>query len=175
MTRNEGLQQLDRLWRRGRTFLGTRTAIMGGAMTWVSERSLVAAISNGGGFGVIASDSMAPDVLEAEIAATAERTDKPFGVNLIIMHPQLEQLIDVCLAQGVGHIVLAGGLPTGATIRRIKDGGARVICFVPSVMVGRKLVRTGADALIIEGMEAGGHIGPVATSVLAQEVLPAIR
>ncbi len=175
MTRSEGLQQLDRLWRRGRAFLGTRYAIMGGAMTWVSERTLVAAISNGGGFGVIASGSMSPDVLEAEIAATVERTDKPFGVNLIIMHPQLEQLIDVCLAQGVSHIVLAGGLPTSATIRRIKDGGARAMCFVPSVMVGRKLVRTGADALIIEGMEAGGHVGPVATSVLAQEVLPAIR
>jgi enoyl-[acyl-carrier protein] reductase II len=91
------------------------------------------------------------------------------------MHPQLDQLIDTCLAHGVSHIVLAGGLPGSTTIRRIKDGGAKVICFVPSVMVGRKLVRTGADALIIEGMEAGGHTGPVATSVLAQEVLPAIR
>jgi len=175
MTRSEGLEQLDRLWRRGRAFLGTRYAIMGGAMTWVSERNLVAAISNGGGFGVIASGSMTPDVLEAEIGATTERTDRPFGVNLIIMHPQLEQLVDVCIAQGVSHIVLAGGLPSASMIRRIKNGGAKAMCFVPSVMVGRKLVRTGADALIIEGMEAGGHIGPVATSVLAQEVLPAIR
>ena len=175
MTRSEGLEHLDRLWRRGRAFLGTRYAIMGGAMTWVSERGLVAAISNGGGFGVIASGSMLPGVLEAEIAATAERTDRPFGVNLIILHPQLDQLVDVCLAQGISHIVLAGGLPAAATIRRIKDGGAKAMCFVPSMMVGRKLVRTGADALIIEGMEAGGHIGPVATSVLAQEVLPAIR
>jgi enoyl-[acyl-carrier protein] reductase II len=175
MTRAEGLEQLDRLWRRGRTFLDTRYAIMGGAMTWVSERNLVAAISNGGGFGVIASGSMTPDVLEAEIAATAARTDRPFGVNLIIMHPQLEQLVDACLAHRVGHVVLAGGLPAAAIIRRIKDGGAKAMCFVPSVMVGRKLIRTGADALIIEGMEAGGHIGPVTTSVLAQEVLPAIR
>src|SRR5579871_3844404 len=148
MTRSEGLEQLDRLWRRGRGFLGTRYAIMGGAMTWVSERNLVAAISNAGGFGVIASGSMSPDVLEAEIGATAARTDRPFGVNLIIMHPQLDQLIDVCLAQGVSHVVLAGGLPSAATIRRIKDGGAKAMCFVPSVMVGRKLVRTGADALI---------------------------
>ncbi|MBV8166634.1 MAG: nitronate monooxygenase, partial [Alphaproteobacteria bacterium] len=175
MARDEGLDQLDRLWRRGRAFLGTRFAIMGGAMTWVSERNLVAAISNGGGFGVIASGSMTPDVLAAEIVATVERTTKPFGVNLIIMHPQLEQLIDVCLSHGVTHIVLAGGLPPSAIMRRIKDGGAKAICFVPSMMVGRKLVRSGADALIIEGMEAGGHVGPVATSVLAQEVLPAIR
>ena len=175
MTHKEDLEQLDRLWRRGRTFLGTRYAIMGGAMTWVSERNLVAAISNGGGFGVIASGSMSPDVLEVEIAATAALTDKPFGVNLIIMHPELEQLVDACVAQGVGHIVLAGGLPASSIIRRIKDAGVKVMCFVPSMMVGRKLVRTGADALIIEGMEAGGHVGPVATSVLAQEVLPAIR
>ena len=175
MMRGEGLEELDRLWRRGRAFLGTRYAIMGGAMTWVSERHLVAAISNGGGFGVIASGSMSPDVLGAEIAATAECTDKPFGVNLIIMHPQLEQLVDACLEHGVSHIVLAGGLPGSAIVRRIKDGGAKVMCFVPSVMVGRKLVRTGADALIIEGMEAGGHTGPVSTSVLAQEVLPVLR
>src|SRR5215472_2019155 len=175
MARDEGLEQLERLWRRGRAFLGTRYAIMGGAMTWVSERNLVAAISNGGGFGVIASGSMSPDVLGREIAATAALTDKPFGVNLIIMHPELEGLVDVCLAHGVGHIVLAGGLPSSAIIRRIKDGGVKAMCFVPSVMVGRKLMRTGADALIIEGMEAGGHIGPVATSVLAQEVLPALR
>src|SRR5208282_2240627 len=107
--------------------------------------------------------------------ATAELTAEPFGVNLIIMHPQLDQLIDTCLAHGVSHIVLAGGLPASATIRRIKDGGAKVVGFVPSVMVGRKLVRSGADALIIEGMEAGGHTGPVTTSVLAQEVLPTIR
>jgi enoyl-[acyl-carrier protein] reductase II len=175
MVRSEGHELLDRLWRRGRVFLGVRYAIMGGAMTWVSERNLVAAISNGGGFGVIASGSMSPDVLGEEIAATAARTDKPFGVNLIMMHPQLEQLVDACLAHRVSHIVLAGGLPPSAIIRRIKDGGAKVVCFVPSVMVGRKLIRTGADALIIEGMEAGGHTGPVATSVLAQEVLPAIR
>src|SRR5271170_7356278 len=148
MVRSEGLEQLDRLWRRGRAFLGTRYAIMGGAMTWVSERGLVAAISNGGGFGVIASGSMSPDVLGAEIAATAELTAEPFGVNLIILHPQLEQLIDTCLAHGVGLVLLAGGRPPGRAVRRIKDGGAKVICFVPSVMVGRKLVRTGADALI---------------------------
>src|SRR4051812_15706767 len=165
MDRSTAEAHLDELWQRGREFLGSRYAIMGGAMTWVSERHLVAAISNGGGFGVIASGSMSPDVLAAEIAATAALTAKPFGVNLIIMHPQLEQLIDVCLAHGVTHIVLAGGLPPSAIVKRIKDGGAKVMCFVPSMMVGRKLVRSGADALIIEGMEAGGHVGPVATSV----------
>src|ERR1700740_993596 len=86
---------LDRLWRRGRAFLGCELAIMGGAMTWVSERNLVAAISNGGGFGVIACGAMNPTQLEAEIEATRELTAKPFGVNLITMHPDLLALVDV--------------------------------------------------------------------------------
>src|ERR1700746_3297681 len=82
---------LDRLWARGRNFLGCRYAVMGGAMPWVSERHLVGAISNGGGFGVIASGSMSPDLLAGEIAATFKLTDQPFGVNLITLHPQLDQ------------------------------------------------------------------------------------
>jgi enoyl-[acyl-carrier protein] reductase II len=164
--------ELDRLWARGRAFLGTELAIMGGAMTWVSERNLVAAISNAGGFGVIASGSMSPDLLAAEIAATAALTRKPFGVNLITLHPQLIDLIEVCIAQRVGHVVLAGGIPSGAAMQRLRDGGARVICFTPALVLARKLVRMGADAIVIEGNEAGGHIGPVSTAVLAQEVLP---
>jgi enoyl-[acyl-carrier protein] reductase II len=164
--------RLDALWARGRQFLGTDLAIMGGAMTWVSERHLVAAISNGGGFGVIASGSMTPVLLDAEIAGTYALTGKPFGVNLITMHPQLLELIDVCAARKVGHVVLAGGLPPAAAVQRIKQSGAKVMCFAPALAIAKKLVRMGADAVIIEGMEAGGHIGPVSTSVLAQEILP---
>jgi enoyl-[acyl-carrier protein] reductase II len=166
--------ELARLWARGRDFLGTELAIMGGAMTWVSERNLVAAISNAGGFGVIASGSMSPDLLDVEIAATKALTRLPFGVNLITMHPQLLELIDVCLAHSVGHVVLAGGIPPRAAIARIRDGGARAVCFAPALVLARKLVRSGAEAIVIEGSEAGGHIGPVSTGVLAQEVLPHI-
>ena len=171
----DGQGRLDRLWARGAAFLGTRHAIMGGAMSWVSERQLVSAISNAGGFGVIACGSMAPEALAAEIAATRARTVQPFGVNLITMHPDLEALIDVCLAQGVGHVVLAGGVPKGAAIRRVKDGGARTICFAPALVLASRLVRAGADALVIEGSEAGGHIGPVSLNVLAQEILPHVH
>ena len=167
--------RLDRLWRRGREFLGCDYAIMGGAMTWVSERNLVSAISNGGGFGVLATGAMEPDRLAEEIAATAALTDRPFGVNLIIMHPRLMELIDVCGEQKVSHVVLAGGLPSAAAIGRAKDHGAKVLGFAPALVAGRRLVRNGVDALIIEGAEAGGHIGPVSTGVLAQEILPAIR
>jgi enoyl-[acyl-carrier protein] reductase II len=164
--------ELDRLWARGCAFLGTDLAIMGGAMTWVSERRLVAAISNAGGFGVIAAGSMPPALLADEIAATFLLTDKPFGVNLITLHPQLHELIDVCVAQRVGHVVLAGGIPGTTAIQRVRNGGARVICFAPALAIAKKLVRLGADAIVIEGSEAGGHIGPVSTGVLAQEVLP---
>jgi enoyl-[acyl-carrier protein] reductase II len=167
--------ELDRLWARGRAFLGTDLAIMGGAMTWLSERHLVAAISNAGGFGVIASGSMPPGLLAEEIAATSALTDKPFGVNLITLHPQLAELIDVCVAQRVGYVVLAGGIPGAAAIQRIRDGGGRVLCFAPALAVAKKLVRLGANAIVIEGSEAGGHIGPVSTAVLAQEVLPHLR
>lgn len=167
-------ERLDALWARGREFLGTELAIMGGAMSWVSERNLVAAISNGGGFGVIACGAMMPPRLDEEIKATFALTKKPFGVNLITMHPELDALIDVCLANKVSHVVLAGGLPPTAAIKRIKEGGAKVVCFAPALVLAKKLVRSGADALVIEGMEAGGHIGPVATSVLAQEILPEI-
>jgi enoyl-[acyl-carrier protein] reductase II len=165
---------LDALWRRGTAFLGSRYAVMGGAMSWVSERTLVSAISNAGGFGVIACGSMPPALLEREIAATQALTDGPFGVNLITMHPALDDLIAVCLRAGVGHIVLAGGVPSGSAVRAVKDGGAKLICFAPALVLARRLVRSGADALVIEGSEAGGHIGPVSLMVLAQEILPVV-
>jgi enoyl-[acyl-carrier protein] reductase II len=173
-TRGGARRALNDLWQRGRDFLGCDIAVLGGAMSWVSERNLVAAISNGGGFGIIASGSMKPDQLAAEIDATLERTSRPFGVNLITLHPQLTELIDVCIAKSVGHIVLAGGVPSSAAIAQIKRSPSKVLCFAPALALARKLVRMGVDALIIEGMEAGGHIGPVSTSVLAQEILPHI-
>jgi enoyl-[acyl-carrier protein] reductase II len=167
-----GHQRLKELMKRGTEFLGCDYAIMGGAMSWISERHLVAAISDAGGFGVIACGAMSPELLDTEIAETAKRTDRPFGVNLITMHPQLSELIDVCAKHGVSHVVLAGGLPPGGAIERIKGGGAKLVCFAPALSLAKKLIRSGADALVIEGMEAGGHIGPVSTSVLAQEILP---
>ncbi|MBO9504409.1 NAD(P)H-dependent flavin oxidoreductase [Qipengyuania flava] len=163
-----------RLMQRGADFLGSETAILCGAMSWVSERSLVSAISNAGGFGVIACGAMTPDLLDREIAATKALTDRPFGVNLITMHPDLFDLIAVCEKHAVGHVVLAGGIPPKGSVEAIKGGKnpAKVVCFAPTLALAKKLLRSGADALVIEGMEAGGHIGPVSTSVLAQEMLP---
>jgi enoyl-[acyl-carrier protein] reductase II len=167
--------ELTRLFARGAAFLGSEYAIMGGAMSWVSERHLVSAISNAGGFGVIACGSMMPDRLAEEIAATQAMTDRPFGVNLITMHPSLDDLVRVCIEAKVGHVVLAGGIPPGSAVRAVKDGGAKLIAFTPALVLAKRLVRSGADALVIEGSEAGGHIGPVSLTVLAQEILPHIR
>ncbi|CAI3956683.1 MULTISPECIES: NAD(P)H-dependent flavin oxidoreductase [Commensalibacter] len=171
----EAQNELASLWNRGTEFLGSEVAILAGAMSWVSERHLVSAISNAGGFGVIACGAMDPALLEAEIIATQSMTTKPFGVNLITMHPQLNELIDVCLKLNVKHIVLAGGVPSGAAIKKIKDGGAQVVAFAPALVLAKRLIKMGVDALVIEGAEAGGHVGPVSLTVLAQEILPIIR
>ena len=169
-----GVERLGRRMARGVEFLGSEVAILGGAMSWVSERNLVAAISNAGGFDVIACGAMTVDLLDRELAATRALTDKPFGVNLITMHPDLMALIDVCGRHRVGHVVLAGGLPPKGSLEAIKATGAKVICFAPALSLAKKLIRSGVDALVVEGMEAGGHIGPVSTSVLAQEILPEV-
>jgi enoyl-[acyl-carrier protein] reductase II len=169
-----GEERLARRTARGVEFLGSETAILCGAMSWVSERNLVSAISNAGGFGLIACGAMTPELLDAEIAGTKALTDKPFGVNLITMHPQLFDLIEVCAKHRVTHIVLAGGLPPAGSLDAIKGNGAKLICFAPALSLAKKLIRSGVDALVVEGMEAGGHIGPVSTSVLAQEILPEV-
>jgi enoyl-[acyl-carrier protein] reductase II len=169
-----GAERLKRRMARGVDFLGCEVAILCGAMSWVSERHLVSAMSNAGGFGLIACGAMTPELLDNEIAETKKLTAKPFGVNLITMHPMLFDLIEVCSKHQVGHVVLAGGLPPTGSLDAIKANGAKLICFAPALALAKKLIRSGVDALVVEGMEAGGHIGPVSTSVLAQEILPEV-
>lgn len=163
------------IWNKGQKLLGTKYAILGGAMSWVSEHNLVAAISNAGGFGVLACGSMDCAQLEKEIKATKNLTSFPFGVNLITMHPQLDQLIETCKNNKVSHVVLAGGLPKSYMIDALKQGDIKIIAFAPALIIARKLIKMGVDGIVIEGMEAGGHIGPVSTIVLAQEILPILK
>lgn len=165
------LKHLPKAWTRGTDFLGTRYAIMCGAMTWVSEANLVAAISNEGGFGVLAGGNMPPELLAEEIAATREKTRNPFGVNLITVAPAFKKHIQVVIREKCPFVFFAGSIPSGKDIAEVKAGGAKVICFAPVLSLARRLIKQGIDALVIEGNEAGGHIGPVATSVLAQEFL----
>ena len=166
---------LDVLWQKGKDFLGTKYAILGGAMSWVSESNLVSAISNAGAFGVIAGGSMDVTLLRKMIQDTQAKTKNPFGVNLIVLHPDLQALVDVCIEEKVSHIVFAAGFPSSTIIKQLKDHGIKVMCFTPNASLGKRLIKTGVDALIIEGSEAGGHIGPVSTSVLMQEILPEIK
>lgn len=170
----ENWNRLNKLWHRGQEFLGVPYALLGGAMTWVSERTLVSAISNAGGFGVLACGSMSPSLLKEEILATQSLTSKPFGVNIITLHPQISDLLNIAIETKVSHVVLGGGLPPTGAVSKLKEHGIRVICFAPALVLAKKLLRSGADALILEGNEAGGHIGPVSTSVLAQEILPVL-
>lgn len=167
-------ERLNDLWGRGTQFLGSPLALLGGAMTWVSEPQLVSAISNEGGFGVLASGAMTPEFLATSIRDTRKLTSQPFGVNVILLHPHIEDLVDVCLQEKVSHIVFAGGLPSRTLIHKVKTQNIRAIGFAPALVFAKKLIRDGIDALIVEGSEAGGHVGPVSTSVLAQEILPEI-
>jgi enoyl-[acyl-carrier protein] reductase II len=167
--------RLKALWQRGLELLGVEYAILGGAMAWISERNLVSAISNAGGFGIIACGSMTPELLREEIRATRHLTSKPFGVNLITLHPALKELIAVVKEESVSHVILGGGLPPWEAIASLKESGIKVICFTPTLAIAKRLIRQGIDGLVIEGHEAGGHVGPVSTGVLAQEILPEIK
>jgi enoyl-[acyl-carrier protein] reductase II len=166
---------LDRLWRRGREFLGVRFPILGGAMTWISEAGLVSAISNAGGFGVLAGGNMPIDRFRDEIIRTEGLTDLPFGVNMITIAPNFKEHLRHVLKIRFPYVVLAGGLPPRTAITHLKQEGCRVICFAPTAGVARSMISMGADALILEGHEAGGHIGPVSTAVLAEEILPSTK
>jgi enoyl-[acyl-carrier protein] reductase II len=163
---------LDKLFARGREFLGVEYPILGGAMSWISESKLVSAISNAGGFGVLAGGNMPLDLFEEEIRKTQELTDKPFGVNLITIAPNFKKQLNHVLEIEFPFIIFAGGLPPREAISRVKMSSSKVICFAPTVNLARTLIKMGVDALIIEGNEAGGHIGPVSTSVLAEQIIP---
>ncbi len=163
---------LEKLWQKGRETLGVEFPILGGAMTWLSEAGLVSAISNSGGFGVLAGGNMPPELLAREIEKTFQLTDKPFGLNLITIAPNFQKHLDHALKIEFPFIILAGGLPHREAIKKIKEGGGKLFCFAPTVGMARRLIAMGVDALIIEGNEAGGHIGPVSTGVLAEQILP---
>ena len=165
----------EKLTQRGRDFLGVDTPLICGAMTWLSDANLAAAMARCGGFGLIAAGNHPPDALEREIARARELTDRPFGVNLITIAPNYKAHLDVVCAAGCSHVVFAGVFPDAASIRKAKDAGAKTICFAPTEPLARRMIKFGIDALVVEGHEAGGHIGPVSTLVLMQEVLFSVR
>ena len=163
--------RIDTFMEKGKAFLNCRYPIMCGAMTWVSSPKLVTAVSQAGGFGLLAGGNAPVEVLQDQILETRVLSNRPFGVNLITLAPVYRDQLDMLCDLKCEMIVFAGGIPRKREIRQAKDAGARTICFAPTAPLAHKLIDMGADALILEGSEAGGHIGPVALSVLIQQIL----
>ena len=164
-------KKLLSMMRKGIDLLGSEYSIICGAMTWISDEHLVSAVSNSGAFGVLAGGSMDPEQLKQHIIATKNLTNKNFGVNLILVHPQLHELIEVCGEQHVSHIVYAGGVPTLDIIKKAHDYNMKCLAFAPTLAIAKRMFKQGVDGIIIEGHESGGHVGPVSTLVLVQEIL----
>jgi enoyl-[acyl-carrier protein] reductase II len=159
--RSTEMSQIDGLWRRGKEFLGSELPVIAGAMTWISDAPFVAAVSNAGAFGCLAD----------EILRTRDLTDRPFAVNLITIAPNYRAHLDAVAKSRVPFIVFAGSFPRKPEILKAKESGAKVLAFAPTESLARHLIGSGVDALILEGSEAGGHIGHVSLGILLQQVL----
>ena len=164
-------ERLDRVWSRGKEFLGSELPILCGAMTWISDPNLVSLMSNLGAFGVLAAGNMPPEMFASEVDRTFELTDRPFAGNMITLAPNYNAHLDILCEKKVSHIVFAGSLPRGADVKQAKESGAKALCFASTASIAKRMISHGADALILEGSEAGGHIGHVSTIVLLQEIL----
>ncbi|GHS95112.1 2-nitropropane dioxygenase [Planctomycetales bacterium] len=168
------MTQLDQLWKKGQEFLGVKYPLISGAMSWVSTPVLVEAVGNAGGFGVLAGGNTPPEALEKDLA-TCEKSKTPFAVNLITIAPRYKEHIELAAKSSVPFVVFAGTIPAKEEIARMKDLGKKVMAFAATEALANRMLKFGADALIIEGRESGGHIGPVSTLVLLQDVLYKFR
>ena len=153
--------------------LGIEKPILQGGMAWIAESTLASAVSNAGGAGIIAGGSAPIDYLRAEIRKCKEITDKPFGVNIMLMSPNAEELSKLVIEEGVSFVTTGAGNP-GQYITAWKEAGIKVIPVVPSVALAKRLERIGADAVIAEGTESGGHIGQNTTMCLVPQVVDAV-
>ena len=161
----------DRVFERGRRFLGVEVPILCGAMTWVSTPELVASVSRAGGFGCLAGGNTPGEALREQIERTRRLTDAPFAVNLVAIAPAYREQLAVVAGMNLPFVIFAGSFPQARDVRLVKDSGARVLCFASTESIARRMIGYGADALILEGMEAGGHVGHVSLVVLLQQVL----
>lgn len=157
-------------WQRGRDFLGVEYPLMAGAMTWISTSELVKAVADAGAFGVLAAGNMPPELLEKEVRAL-QSCGCRFAVNLITIAPNYLSHLEKVASWRVPYIVFAGSFPRQEEVRIAKESGAKVMCFASNDSIAERMIAYGADALILEGSEAGGHIGHVSTIVLIQQVL----
>lgn len=154
--------------------LGTKYPIIQGGMAWVAESTLASAVSNAGGLGLIAGGSAPIDYLREQIRRCKELTDKPFGVNIMLMSPNAEDLAQLCIDEKVNVVTTGAGNP-GKYIPAWKDAGIKVIPVIPSVALAKRMERAGADAVVAEGTESGGHIGENTTMCLVPQVVDAVE
>ena len=165
------LTMLSPLMKRGSEFLNVKYPVMCGAMTWVSEPQLVASVCNSGCFGCLAGGNAPVDILHKQILETRSLTGNPFAVNLITIAPAYLDQLAMLKDMKVPYIVFAGSFPKEKEVAAAKETGAKVMCFASTVSIAERMIKFGADAIILEGSEAGGHIGHVSSVVLMQQVL----
>ena len=154
--------------------LGLKYPIFQGGMAWIAEAQLEAAVSNAGGLGIIAGGSAPIDYLRDQIRKCKSLTDKPFGVNIMLMSPNAEELAQLVIDEGVPVVTTGAGNP-GKFMAAWKEAGVKVIPVVPSVALAKRMERSGADAVIAEGTESGGHIGENTTMCLVPQVVDAVE
>lgn len=154
--------------------LGLKYPVFQGGMAWVATAELVSAVSNAGALGIIGSGSMEPEILEKEIHRTKNMTDKPFGVNLMLMNPFIEDLVDVVCKEKVAVVTTGAGNP-GKYIDKFKSAGIKVFPIAPMIALAKRLEKLGVDGIIAEGGESGGHVGELTTMVLVRQIVKEIN
>ena len=147
--------------------------VVQGAMAWVADADLAASVSNAGGLGIIAAGNMPPEVLEKELLKIRTLTDKPFGLNIMLLSPTWEDALELAAKHKVPVVTTGAGLP-GKVIDRLKPQGITVIPVIASVTHAERVQKQGGDAVVAEGMEAGGHIGEITTMALTAQVAQAV-
>lgn len=153
--------------------LGIEYPIIQGGMAWVAEHNLAAAVSNAGGLGLIGAASAPAEVVREEIRKCKELTDKPFGVNVMLLNPNADEVADIIVEEGVKVVTTGAGNPA-KYMEKWKAAGVKVIPVVASVAMAKMMQRAGADAVVAEGMESGGHIGSITTMTLVPQVVDAV-
>ncbi len=154
--------------------LGIEYPVIQGGMAWIADAELAAAVSNAGGLGLIAAMNSNGEQLREQIRKAKELTDKPFGVNLMLMSPYIDEAVQVVCEEGIGVVTTGAGNPA-KYMEQLKDAGVKVICVVASVALAVMVERMGASAVVAEGCESGGHVGDTTTMALVPQVVDAVN
>ena len=154
--------------------LGIKYPVFQGGMAQIARHELASAVSNAGGLGIIASGGMSIEQIREEIINCKKHTDKPFAVNLMLMMHNIDEIIDVVIEEGVGIVTTGAGTPR-KYMPKLKEAGIKVIPVIPSVKAAKKMEELGCDAVVVEGMEAGGHVGESTTMALLPQVTSAVN